>query len=491
MRNQRHTPLARFSAVLCVVVALLSGAAPAWADGGPAGQDVHVAQTLGTRELTVVVRAVEVVPGPLRVNVITHAGTPAGGIRLSAAPTGVRSGDDAAGSPSETRLDLGAEPGSYDADLAVDVVGPWELVLDDGEHTGRIPFVVPAPVVSPVQSLSQNGFLAAGVLLVLAIATAVLSRRAWVPLIPAAGVVAAIAVGVVGALLTGLAPPPPRPGVELDATVDNVRDPYAGGALAPQDFSRPPATLVVAARPVPTGADLALTVTDGSSGAPADDLLVHDSALVHLVVVTPSGGLRHLHPARTGPGTYRVLVDSTEQGHYAVSAEIARRGGGVQLLRSATGFDLGTGTTAPAPVAGDGPRRIGGTDVVVRTEGLDTAGATTVHARFGTGNDLQPWLGMVGHMIVVGPLRGGQDVGRAAQDAPVWGHVHHMVPTGPGGQPDETVAAYGPDTTFTHHFSLPGRYLVWLQAERHYSVLTVPVELTITGREDAEREEGR
>jgi hypothetical protein len=282
-------------------------------------------------------------------------------------------------------------------------------------------------------------------------------------------------------------PPPPRPGVEVDATVDNVRDPYAGGAVVSQDHSRPPVNLVIGATPIPTGADLALTVTDGSSGAPADDQLVHDSALVHLVVVTPSGGLRHLHPVRTGPGAYRVLVDSTEQGHHAVSAEISRRGGGVQLVRSATGFDLGTGTTAPAVVPGDGRRRIGDTDVVVRTEGLRTGAGTTVHVRFGTENDLQPWLGMLGHMILVGPLPEGPEIGRAAQEAPVWGHVHHMIPVSPGaigGQPDETVAAYGPDTTFTHHFGLPGRYLVWVQAERDYSVLTVPVELTVTDVEE-------
>ncbi|MCS7476721.1 hypothetical protein ACFFQW_00465 [Umezawaea endophytica] len=487
MRKHRHTSLPRVVAVLCAVVALHSQASPAWADGGPAGADLHVAQTLGTRDLTVVVRKVEITPSPLRINVITHAGTPAGDIRLTAIPTGVRSGDDAAGTPDETVLTLGSTPGSYDADLTVDVVGPWELVLDDGEHTGRVPFIVSAPVALPVQTLSQNGFLAAGVFLLLAIAAAVLSRRAWLPVVPAAGVVAGIAVGVVGALLTGVVPPPPRPGVEVDATVDNVRDPYAGGALVSQDHSRPPVNLALRATPIPTGADLALAVTDGSSGAPADDLLVHDSALVHLVVVTPSGGLRHLHPVRTGPGAYRVLVDSTEQGHHAVSAEVSRRGGGVQLVRSATGFDLGTGTTAPAVVPGDGQRRIGDTDVVVRTEGLGTGSGTTVRVRFGTENDLQPWLGMLGHMIVVGPLPEGREIGRAAQEAPVWGHVHHMIPVSPGatgGQPDETVAAYGPDTTFTHHFGLPGRYLVWVQAERDYSVLTVPVELTVTDTEE-------
>lgn len=487
MRQQRCAPLLTAVAVLCAVVGVPAGAAPAWADGAPTGSDVHVAQTLGERELTVVVRRVEMVPGPLRVNVITHAGAEGGELRLTSIPTGVTSGDQDPAHSSGTTVELGDEPGSHDADLTVDQVGPWELVLDDGEHTGRIPFVVPAPVISPLQSWSQNGFLAAGALLLVAIAAAVLSTRTWLPLIPATGMVAALAIGVACAVLTGLMPPPPRPGVEIDATIDNVRDPYRGSALASQDTSRPPVNLTVRAEPAPTGTDLALTLTDGSTGSLVDDLLVHDSALIHLVVVTPSGELRHLHPVRTGPGTYQVRVSSAERGHFAVSAELARRGGGVQLVRSITGFDAGIGTTSPAPVDGDGERRIGDTTVAVRSEGLSTGEATTVHARFGTAGDLQPWLGMTGHMIVVGPLPPGRDVGRAAQHAPIWAHVHDMVPASPGatgGQPDETVAAYGPDTSFTHHFRLPGRYLAWIQAERDYSVLTVPVELTITDGEE-------
>lgn len=42
-----------------------------------------------------------------------------------------------------------------------------------------------------------------------------------------------------------------------------------------------------------------------------------------------------------------------------------------------------------------------------------------------------------------------------------------------------TVAAYGPAVSFTHTFPLPGRYQVWVQAQRHYTLLTVPVLLDI------------
>jgi hypothetical protein len=46
-------------------------------------------------------------------------------------------------------------------------------------------------------------------------------------------------------------------------------------------------------------------------------------------------------------------------------------------------------------------------------------------------------------------------------------------------RPDETVAAYGPEVSFTHSFPVPGRYQVWVQAERGYALTTVPFTLDI------------
>ena len=44
-------------------------------------------------------------------------------------------------------------------------------------------------------------------------------------------------------------------------------------------------------------------------------------------------------------------------------------------------------------------------------------------------------------------------------------------------EPDESVAAYGPDVPFTYSFPLPGKYLVWIQVERDYEIVTVPDDL--------------
>ncbi|GAA4012338.1 hypothetical protein GCM10022247_38660 [Allokutzneria multivorans] len=455
---------------LVAFLLMLCGAPHAFADGATAGADVHVAQTLGSRELTVVLRRVDAVPGPLRINVITHAGSPPGRLALRLVPTGAGSAGGVR-AESATTVELRDRPGSHDATLSVSVPGPQELVLDE---VARIPFVVPVTVLSPAERVTYGGFVAAGVLLLVSLAVSVKARRPWLALVPGGGVVAALAVAVTGALLSAATPAPPVPGADIDATVDNVLDPYSVRAQSLVDTSRPPVNVLVSQGTVPGGVELALRFTDGASGRPVDDLLIHDSALAHLLVVPPSGALRHLHPVRVAPGEYRVHLAEPEPGYHAVSVEIARRGGGVQLLRSARGFTLPGTPRAAVPT--------------VETVRAEDGFPETITARFSEKRDLQPWLGMVGHLIVVGPLSDEPEVGRAAAGAATWSHVHHMAPLtrgGAGGLPDETVAAYGPEVSFTHTFPLPGRYRAWIQAEREYALTTKPVEILVSPKEDA------
>jgi hypothetical protein len=453
--------------VLLALLGIALGPGIAHADGAPAGADVQVAQTLGARELTVIIRRVDTTPSPLRVDVVTHRGTAPGTLHLTAVADGVVT--------SRGDVVLGAEPGMYPGTLQVDKPGPWLLSLSDGTGpAATIPFLVPARVVPPWEKATYGGFVAAGAFLLIALVVGVRARRTAFALIPAGGVVAALAVAVTGALLSASFPPPPAPGSQLDPTFDNVTDPYANAQLSTVDYSRPPVNLAVHAEP----GGLRLALTDGATGLPVDDLLIHDNALVHLVVVSPSGRMSHLHPVRVGPGDYRVSVADPEAGTYAVAAELVRRGGGVQLARSTVDLQ-GTAVPAPEPPAA-GPRTVDGTPVDLT---ITPGTPTTITAHFPAG-DLQPWLGMLGHLIVAGPITG-PDVGAAAAVAPTWAHVHAMTPpvAGQTAKPDETVAAYGPDISFTYTFAAPGRYRIWLQAERDYHVLTVPavVDVPTTG----------
>ncbi|WP_306210057.1 hypothetical protein [Actinoplanes sp. RD1] len=478
----------RAPAVVVALLAVLLLPGPASADSGPAGADVSVAQSLGDRELTVVLRRVTSVPGPLQVDVVSHAGGPAGQLTLGVAP---QDGPDPGVPAGRATLTLSMRPGPAAVTLPIDRAGPWELSLADGTHTARIPFVVHAVTPSPPERYVYGGFVAAGVCLAVALVTGVVSRRVWAALIPGAGVAAGVAVAIVAALLSAAQPAPAQSGADLDPTGANASDPYAG-AVRTTDHSRPPLTLALGRSSLPAAPRtiVDLSVTDAANGLPADDLVVHDGGLMHLMVVTPGGTLQHLHPVRVAPARFRVTVATAEGGHYALAAEVARRGGGVQLLR--TGFIVTGGVAKPVrAVPPRGSATIDGVPVQVALPDPVAGRPVTLRARIGEEADLQPWLGMLGHLVVVGP-------GDAARDAPVWLHAHAMdaatamdgtmadmpamVPMGTAAGatlPDETVAAYGPVVGFTLAFPQPGTYRLWVQAEKDYRVVTVPVTVAV------------
>ena len=467
-----HPLRRRLSSALLVALILLVCAPVSFAraDGVASDSDVHVAQTLGGRELTVTIRRVGPVLGPLHVDVVTHRGDAPGVLHLSATAAGATT--------SRGDVVLGTKPGIYSTTLNVDRPGPWELLLDDGTTVARIPFLVPAQVTPPWKKASDYGFFAAGALLIVALAVTLRSRRSWIALIPATAMVIALAVAVTGAVLSAYSPPPPQAGHDLDPTIENIRDPYArvaANSLTPNDYSRPPVNLSVSTTAQGGATTLHLSLIDSATGRPADDILIHHGALIHLIVVSPSGAMLHLHPVRVAPGQYEVQLVQRERGTYAMAAEVARRGGGIQLLRASVDANTPPAPTPPTAAAPPSPGQI---DATVAPAGSPS----TIRARFGDSADLQPWLGMAGHMMVVGPLPDMPDVGKAAVAAPIWSHAHAMVPAAPGsagGQPDESVARYGPEIDFTYTFALPGRYKLWVQAERDYTILTAPTEVEV------------
>ncbi|HEY4460811.1 MAG TPA: hypothetical protein VGN81_41305 [Pseudonocardiaceae bacterium] len=493
------------AALLVVFAVLFSCAAigSAAADTPSSGGDVQVAQTLGGRELTLILRRVTAVPGPLHVDVITHAGDAPG--TLSLAVSG-------AGTASRGSVTLGAKPGSYGATVQVDRAGPWELAVGDGQRTAHIPFVVTAQATSPPDYAVYSGFLGAGVLLIVSVLVAVRARNGRWALVPMGGVIAGLSVAITGAILSASLPLPPQPGIQLDPTTANATDPYAISQPLIADYSRPPVMLSIPGSAPVAGrtSNLTFDLSDGATGLPVDDLVVHDSALIHLLIVGPSGQLWHLHPVRVAPGEFQVQLTLPQVGHYAVSAELERRGGGVQFVRSPAGIDLTSGVegpSAPAPLSLVSGQATHNADASVTATIARSGAATTMMATFGNTADLQPWLGMLGHLIIAGPLPDqATDIGAAVQQAPVWAHAHSMgdlmpasdmagmpgmagmtdmsgmgglMPVNGDSAVDETVAAYGPDISFTFTFPEPGRYRIWIQAERNFTVLTVPAILDV------------
>jgi hypothetical protein len=57
--------------------------------------------------------------------------------------------------------------------------------------------------------------------------------------------------------------------------------------------------------------------------------------------------------------------------------------------------------------------------------------------------------------------------------------MNAMNPVNGDSAPDETVAGYGPDVPFTFSFPAAGQYRLWVEVERDYTLLTIPVVIDV------------
>jgi hypothetical protein len=243
-------------------------------------------------------------------------------------------------------------------------------------------------------------------------------------------------------------------------------------APAPPVAVATPVAGAVVVTPTLTGAgELDLAVTDGSTGAPVDDLVPHDDALIHLAVIGPGQQLWHGHPARTAPGRYTVRLPLAAPGSYGLFAETVRADGGHQVARSA--FTV-PGAPAASPVSSGGPgrRQVAGMDVDVSVATPVAGRRTDVQLVFSRNGqpvrDLQAWLGMAGHLMVLGP---GTD---PTDPAASFAHVHDMQPAVQYG--------YGPRIGFGYTFPAAGRYQLWAQVLRGWELVTVPITVDVASR---------
>ncbi|MBB5957962.1 hypothetical protein FHS29_004570 [Saccharothrix tamanrassetensis] len=436
--------------LLLVLLAVIASAPPASAHGVSDTADLQLAQSFAGNELTVVVRRTPDVPGPLHVDLIAHDPVRPVGIDVSLAAQ-------------RTRVDV-ERRGTHPALLSVDRAGPWELVLtaDTGERA-TVPFRVLTPRFGAWEPVAYGGLSLAGFLLATTLVgamtgrrggSAVSGRRRVVVAVSGAATGLALTVAVTAALLSSAIPPATPEGALPTQRVDPADGSAPGG--------RPYVNLALSTdRPPVTGVEfeLRLSLTDGNTGRPVDDLVAHHAALTHLVLTSADGRFfRHLHPVRAAPGGLAVRVTPERPGRHLVHAEFERADSGSQLVSGA--FEASGAVLGPA-----GPAGVAEADVRI---GDAVAGrATTLDVTTGEKADLQPWLGMAGHLVLRDEAGG------------FFGHVHEM--TGMSGRPDETVARFGPTLRFTFTFPRPGRYLGWVQYQRDLTVSTVPVTIDVRG----------
>lgn len=433
---------------------------------------------LGARELALTITAPPEGGGRMPVVVLPRGAAPPGEVRIAA----VRPGDVPTDPVAVPVAPVG-QP--HEVALTADGPGAWEVTVSDGATVARVPVTVAAPASTPGWVWAVRVGAVLGVIaLVAALAPSVRQRPR---LALGLGAVALVGLTIAGTAVA-TAPSSASTTPEAAPAPAPVSAPPAGahaghGEAAPSTPAAVPMTggsvVVTASTPTPASAgapvDLELDLSDSSTGAVVDDLAIHDDALIHLAVIGPDQQLAHVHPVRTAPGHYVVRLTPGAAGRYGVFAEMERAGdGGHQVARTA--FEVaGPATVAAAPAPGPGLREVAGMQVDVAVPEAVAGRPTSVTATFGQGGrqvtDLQGWLGMAGHLLVLGPGLGGTP--DPMDPASAFGHVHDMGAPGPAG-------TYGPRISFEHTFPRAGRHQLWVQVQRDWQIVTVPVTVDVT-----------
>jgi hypothetical protein len=441
----------------------------ALAHGGHTGPMQTFTQQFGPYEVAITVEIPSSTPSPLYLDIAPQQDMDGVAMRFRVAPRG----QPFEGVPVAEVLGNAGQQGVYLTQLDVDRFGDWELEASisgpKGGGTARLPFTIDA---QPLPAGSIGLFAGLGGLVVLMIASitlAAISQRrgrpapGWANWLIGQGMFACLIVAVIFGIQ------------QFSTSVQNAQA-SADPALSAVGAGRPHANMALHTTPDLPQAGQPLTLTldlsDGSTGLPVEDLIPHHESLLHLVVISADGSFySHVHPPRVAPGRYAIAITPDRPGRYTAYAEIERQDSGTQVI--AREFELGGAAAAPAQTApGFGVHEVAGMQVSVSSSlaPLRAAKQATLTFSFGRAGkpvgDLQPWLGMGGHMIA-----------RSA-DGSTFAHVHAVGPMAPSGVLASGVV-YGPDIRFVYTFPQPGRYQIWGQFRHDQQIITVPLEVTV------------
>ncbi|MBN8624765.1 MAG: hypothetical protein J0M17_04665 [Planctomycetes bacterium] len=181
---------------------------------------------------------------------------------------------------------------------------------------------------------------------------------------------------------------------------------------------------------------------------------LHDK-LVHLIVVRDGlDHFAHLHPDVAADGKLSTTFRFPAAGRYRLYADFQAKGG--QAMTATTVLTVaGIAPTAPS-LTPDVPGSVSSdgliADVAVAGQGLERT--VTYHLKDAAGmpmTDLQPYLGAMGHLVII----------RAESGEYI--HAHPKSDRKDRGE-----------VAFEAHFTGPGLYKAWGQFQREGRVLTIP-----------------
>lgn len=229
------------------------------------------------------------------------------------------------------------------------------------------------------------------------------------------------------------------------------------------------AHLMVATQPATPVANadtaLRLEIMDASGSRVKDFATLHDK-LAHLIVVRDGlDQFAHLHPDVTADGLLSTSFQFPAAGRYRLYADFQPQGG--QAMTATTTLTVAGDAPVAPSLKPDIPGKLSGdglvADVAVTGEGLERYLIFRLKDEAGMPvTDLQPYLGAMGHLVII----------RAESGEYI--HAH----------PSSDHKAEG-EVSFEAHFTGPGLYKAWGQFQRAGRVLTIPGVIQVSSPESA------
>lgn len=210
------------------------------------------------------------------------------------------------------------------------------------------------------------------------------------------------------------------------------------------------------------GESVELTVTFRQRESPKQifqDFVVQHEKLMHLMIVRSDlGTFSHEHPSISADGSFRLRYTFPTAGEFHLFGEVAPKGAGSQVLlailkvtgKAESVFNLSGSERKTKSVAGDATVDFpGANNVVTSRKTIPLALQVNDSATGNPVTDLQPYLGAMGHLILI------------HEDGVTMVHSHPAEETAPTGA-----------IPFLARFPKAGLYRGWVQFRRGGSVRT-------------------
>ncbi len=221
--------------------------------------------------------------------------------------------------------------------------------------------------------------------------------------------------------------------------------------------------------PILPGVETTLTFTIADpDGKPVRRLEVVHEKLLHLLITSADlAWFAHEHPSRRRDGTFTLRMTFPAAGRYTLFHDFTPPRVGMQVVPVDVTVEGPPLAPTPLVVDADRPKTVDGYTAALTPSAPLVAGKNLSLAvslsREGTPvTDLEPFLGAMGHLIIV------------SADRTRFVHSHPVERS--GARPTR-----GPEISFQCHFPAPGTYKAWAQFQRRGQVLTVPFTMEVRG----------